>query len=70
VSVICAGNTDFILGYDAGAKSAFAGAHYNTDVSGKPVSLGATWFQRGNHIRAEGKVRFDSLTEYPALSAS
>jgi len=50
-------DVNLLVGYDAGEKSALAGVTAGTDVQGKAVDVGATWFQTGNHIRTEGRVQ-------------
>jgi len=60
-------DVNLLVGYDAGEKSALAGVTAGTDVQGKAVDVGATWFQAGNHIRTEGRVQ---LAEDQALWAT
>lgn len=48
-----------MAGYDMGTRGAFAGVTAQTDVLDREVNVGATWFQTGNHVRAEGSVKLD-----------
>jgi hypothetical protein len=51
--------TNLVVGYDAGQKGALAGVTTATELAGRDVDLGATWFQNGNHVRCEGRVKID-----------
>ena len=51
--------TNLLVGYDAGQRGALAGLTTATELAGKAVDLGATWFQNGNHIRGEARVQID-----------
>ncbi|KAK9824139.1 hypothetical protein WJX72_008067 [[Myrmecia] bisecta] len=53
-------NVTLGLGYDAGAKNAFASVTGETNVSNKDVVGRATWFQKGNAVRTEGVINLDS----------
>lgn len=64
------GGNDVLGGYDLGSKNLFAGFFRRFDVESKPIRLGATWFQRGNHVLLEGTVNFDAFSQYPRLYAS
>lgn len=70
LSAAFTGDTDLMLGYDAGSKNAFAGARGRFDIEGKPISLGALWFQKGNHVTLEGKANFNALSPFPRLWAT
>jgi len=61
VQEICtfADNVSVALGYDAGVKGAFATVTNDSTVNGRSVRASGTWFQKGNHIRAEGTVHLD-----------
>ena len=48
-----------MVGYDAGQRGALAGLTTATELAGKAVDLGATWFQNGNHVRGEARVQID-----------
>ena len=52
--------TNLMIGYDAGQRGALAGLTTATELAGKAVDLGATWFQNGNHVRGEARVQIDS----------
>lgn len=47
------------VGYDFGAQNAFVSVFGDTNVSNKPITGRATWFQRGNTVRAEADVHID-----------
>eukprot|EP00884_Botryococcus_braunii_P002942 jgi/Botrbrau1/12649/Bobra.67_1s0015.1 len=64
------GSTDFLLGYDAGSKNLFAGAHHRFEIDNKPVRVGGTWFNKGNHVVLEGTLNLDALSQYPRLWAT
>ena len=51
--------TNLLVGYDAGQRGALAGLTTATELAGKAVDLGATWFQNGNHVRGEARVQID-----------
>ena len=51
--------TNLMVGYDAGQRGALAGLTTATELAGKAVDLGATWFQQGNHVRGEARVQID-----------
>ena len=51
--------TNLMVGYDAGQRGALAGLTTATELAGKAVDLGATWFQNGNHVRGEARVQID-----------
>jgi hypothetical protein len=53
-------NVTLGLGYDAGARNAFASVTGETTVSNKDVVGRATWFQKGNAVRTEGVVNLDA----------
>lgn len=53
-------NSSLGVGYDLGAQNAFVSVAGETDVSRKPITARATWFQKGNSIRAEADVKLDS----------
>jgi hypothetical protein len=72
IGLICglAGDTDLLVGYDLGSKNAFAGAQHRFEIDAKPVRVGATWFQNGNHVILEGAVNFSALSQFPRLCAT
>ena len=47
------------FGYDLGAQNVFASISGDTNVSNKPISAKAIWFQRGNAVRTEADVKLD-----------
>ena len=47
------------VGYDLGAQNVFASISGDTNVSNKPISAKAIWFQRGNAVRTEADVKLD-----------
>lgn len=51
--------SNFGVGYDLGAQNVFASISGDTNVSNKPISAKAIWFQRGNAVRTEADVKLD-----------
>ena len=54
-----ADKSNFGVGYDLGAQNVFASISGDTNVSNKPISAKAIWFQRGNAVRTEADVKLD-----------